>query len=118
MAPGQYGNVHHTRLYSIADLERKPDATEFSLCVRRCSYIDDFNGDDWPDLLWRNSRNGSNCVWYLNGTRLVGSGAILPDQTIDDPLSNARLTTEQLKISKLGALILFTSQGAVMMEEG
>jgi pullulanase len=48
----------------------------------------------------------------------IGSGATLPDQTVQDPLSNARLTTEQLKINKLGALILFTSQGAVMMEEG
>jgi pullulanase/glycogen debranching enzyme len=48
----------------------------------------------------------------------IGSGTIAPDQIIDDPLKNARLTTEQLKISKLGALILFTSQGVVMMEEG
>ncbi len=48
----------------------------------------------------------------------IGSGALRPDQTIQDPLSNARLTTEQLKINKLGALVLFTSQGAVMIEEG
>lgn len=48
----------------------------------------------------------------------IGSGGVLPDQVISDPLANARLTTEQLKISKLGALILFTSQGAVMIEEG
>jgi len=50
MAPGQYGNAHHTRLYSIADLERKSDATEFSLCVRRCSYIDDFNGERYQGV--------------------------------------------------------------------
>jgi ferredoxin--NADP+ reductase len=50
MAPGQYGNIYHTRLYSIADLERKPDATEFSLCVRRCSYIDDFNGERYQGV--------------------------------------------------------------------
>ena len=48
----------------------------------------------------------------------IGSGAVRPDQVISDPMANARLTTEELKISKLGALILFTSQGAVMMEEG
>ncbi len=48
----------------------------------------------------------------------IGSGAVQPDQVISDPLINARLTTEELKISKLGALILFTSQGVVMMEEG
>ena len=50
MAPGQYGNAYHSRLYSIADLERKPTATEFSLCVRRCSYIDDFNGEEYQGV--------------------------------------------------------------------
>ena len=48
----------------------------------------------------------------------IGSGAVQPDQIIQDPLSNARLSAEQLKINKLGALILFTSQGAAMIEEG
>ena len=48
----------------------------------------------------------------------IGNGDVGIFQTIQDPLSNARLTTQQLKINKLGALILFTSQGAVMFEEG
>lgn len=48
----------------------------------------------------------------------IGNSDVGLHQTIQDPLSNARLTTQQLKINKLGALILFTSQGAVMMEEG
>ncbi len=48
----------------------------------------------------------------------IGSGRVQSDQTIADPLAHASLTTEELKISKLGALILFTSQGAVMLEEG
>jgi len=48
----------------------------------------------------------------------IGSGAVEPDQTIADPLNYTRLTSEELKISKLGALLLFTSQGAVMLEEG
>ena len=37
LAPGQYGNKHHVRLYSIADQERAGSRTEFALCVRRCS---------------------------------------------------------------------------------
>jgi len=47
MAPGQFGNPHHARLYSLMDLERSGDATEFAICVRRCSYIDDFNGEEY-----------------------------------------------------------------------
>ena len=47
LAPGQYGNPHHARLYSVMDLERQADAIEFSICVRRCSYIDDFNGEEY-----------------------------------------------------------------------
>jgi ferredoxin--NADP+ reductase len=46
-APGQYGNAYHTRYYSLADLNLKNDQqTEFSLCVRRCFYIDEFNGEE------------------------------------------------------------------------
>jgi ferredoxin--NADP+ reductase len=48
MAPGQFGNPYHPRFYSIAepDLERE-DSTEFSLCVRRCFYVDDFSGEQY-----------------------------------------------------------------------
>jgi len=50
LAPGQFGNRHHTRLYSIMDLERRGHATEFAICVRRCSYIDDFNGEEYKGV--------------------------------------------------------------------
>jgi ferredoxin--NADP+ reductase len=50
LAPGQFGNRHHTRLYSIMDLERRGDATEFAICVRRCSYIDDFSGEKYQGV--------------------------------------------------------------------
>jgi hypothetical protein len=36
----------------------------------------DFNGDGKPDVLWRNSANGVNRVWYLNGVSWIGSGNI------------------------------------------
>ena len=35
MAPGQFGAGSHARLYSIMDLEKRRDATEFAICVRR-----------------------------------------------------------------------------------
>lgn len=51
MAPGQFGNKYHTRLYSIADQHLgKGTETEFALCVRRCSYIDDFNGERYQGV--------------------------------------------------------------------
>ncbi len=39
-------------------------------------------------------------------------------EKVEDIDANARLTPEQMKLNKLAALILFTSQGAVMIHEG
>ena len=50
LAPGQFGNPFHARLYSLMDLERQGDAIEFAICVRRCSYIDDFNGEEYQGV--------------------------------------------------------------------
>ena len=50
MTPGQFGAGSHARLYSIMDLEKRQDATEFAICVRRCSYIDEFNGEEYKGI--------------------------------------------------------------------
>jgi ferredoxin--NADP+ reductase len=51
MAPGQYGNKYHTRLYTLAEQDRGgASSTEFTLCVRRCFYIDDFNGERYDGV--------------------------------------------------------------------
>lgn len=51
LAPGQFGNQHHSRLYSLADLEYiDSQGTAFSLLVRRCSYIDDFSGERYAGV--------------------------------------------------------------------
>lgn len=51
LAPGQFGNQHHSRLYSLAHLEHTDSqATEFSLLVRRCSFIDDFSGERYAGV--------------------------------------------------------------------
>ncbi len=47
MVPGQFGSRVHARLYSIMDLERRANETEFAICVRRCDYIDEFNGEEY-----------------------------------------------------------------------
>ena len=51
LAPGQFGNQHHSRLYSLAHLEHMDSqGSEFSLLVRRCSYIDDFSGERYAGV--------------------------------------------------------------------
>ncbi|MEQ1908747.1 MAG: FG-GAP-like repeat-containing protein, partial [Vicinamibacterales bacterium] len=40
----------------------------------------DVNGDQHPDLVWRNTSTGANVVWYLNGVTLV-SQVSLPGVT-------------------------------------
>jgi FG-GAP-like repeat/FG-GAP repeat len=34
----------------------------------------DFNGDGKVDILWRNTSNGQNVVWYMNGITYAGAG--------------------------------------------
>ncbi|MDI6747515.1 MAG: hypothetical protein QMD17_10245 [Rhodocyclaceae bacterium] len=51
MAPGQYGNKYHPRLYLIAEPgSESNDGTEFAICVKRHNYIDDFNGERYPGI--------------------------------------------------------------------
>ena len=51
MAPGQYGNKVHPRLYLVADNDVERDGgIEFAICVKRHNYIDDFNGERYPGI--------------------------------------------------------------------
>lgn len=51
LAPGQYGNRYHKRFYLIADHDHQsPDAAEFALCVRRCFYTDEVNGEEYEGI--------------------------------------------------------------------
>lgn len=50
-APGQFGNRYHTRLYALADVDRtRTECTDFTICVRRCFTIDDFNGERYAGV--------------------------------------------------------------------
>jgi pullulanase len=48
----------------------------------------------------------------------IGTGAVKPDDRIMDIARHVRLTEQQMKISKLGALFLMVSQGVTMIGEG
>lgn len=51
LAPGrsEFGQDHHFRLYSLADLPEPVSAgvTRVRICVRRCNYIDEYSGEEY-----------------------------------------------------------------------
>ncbi len=54
LAPGQHeiGQDYHFRLYTVADLPRRASNgnQQITMCVRRCSYIDEFSGEEYPGI--------------------------------------------------------------------
>ena len=50
--PHEFGNEYHLRLYSIASsrLGENQAFAEFSICVRRCFYIDEVSGERYPGV--------------------------------------------------------------------
>ncbi len=48
----------------------------------------------------------------------IGSGVVDAHDRIQDMIKHIKLTEKQLKLNKLAALFLFTSQGAVMLGQG
>ncbi|TWU43435.1 Ferredoxin--NADP reductase [Novipirellula aureliae] len=54
LAPGQaeLGQEFHLRLYGIADLPKTSSdgRKQITICVRRCSYIDQYSGEEYPGV--------------------------------------------------------------------
>lgn len=54
LAPGrsEMGQDHHFRLYSVASVpsESNGEAPQLSIAVRRCSYIDEYSGEEYPGV--------------------------------------------------------------------
>jgi ferredoxin--NADP+ reductase len=53
-APGspEFGQEHHFRLYSVADLPGRSDEglPRIKMCVRRCTYIDEYSGEEYKGV--------------------------------------------------------------------
>ncbi len=50
-AKSDFGNTLHHRLYSVADLpERKNGKPLITMLVKRCSYVDEFNGEEYQGI--------------------------------------------------------------------
>ena len=54
LAPGskEFGQEHHFRLYSVADLPERGNAglPRIKIAVRRCSYVDKYSGEQYPGI--------------------------------------------------------------------
>jgi ferredoxin--NADP+ reductase len=54
LAPGSpaFGQEHHFRLYSVADLPESGESgmPRLKICVRRCSYIDPYSGEEFKGV--------------------------------------------------------------------
>ena len=48
--PHDLGQRNHVRLYTIAKTPAELGAGRFSLCVRRCSFLDPFSGERFPGI--------------------------------------------------------------------
>ena len=49
--PHEFGNPYHFRLYSIAGIDKvSKNKTLIDLCVKRCFYIDDYNGEEYKGI--------------------------------------------------------------------
>jgi len=51
-ASPDFGQEHHLRLYSVADTPAvdKAGKARITLCVRRCFYIDEYSGEEYPGV--------------------------------------------------------------------
>lgn len=52
LAPGEHGQDHHFRLYTLADIPERvdEDTVRIHICVRRCNYIDEYSGEEYPGV--------------------------------------------------------------------
>ena len=52
LAPGQFGQEHHFRLYTLADLPERisDDVVSIRICVRRCNFVDEYSGEEYQGI--------------------------------------------------------------------
>lgn len=68
----------------------------------------------WHSVNYLESHDGYTFGDFIR----IGLGNVKPNEIIKNADKNAKLTPEQLKLNKLGALFLLTSRGIVMISEG
>ena len=78
--PHEFGQDEHVRLYTVARTAAELGPGRFSLCVRRCSFLDPYSGERFPGI-------ASNYLCDLKeGSELSLAGPVgLPFRIPDDP---------------------------------
>ncbi|MEJ2633972.1 MAG: DUF3459 domain-containing protein [Calditrichia bacterium] len=75
-------------------------------------------GGQYTDVAHSVNYLASHDDYALGDFIRIGLGDVKENQRIADPAENAKLTPRQLKLNKLAALFLLTSQGPAMLTEG
>ena len=78
--PHDFGQGDHVRLYTVAKTPAEAGPGRFSLCVRRCSYLDPYSGERFPGI-------ASNflCDLPVGSELLLGGPVGLPFVIPEDP---------------------------------
>lgn len=83
-AKSEFGNTHHHRLYSVADLPKiAKGKTELTILVKRCSYVDDFSGE-----LYEGVASNYLCDRKVGDKITITGPHQLPFVVPDDPEAN------------------------------
>ncbi len=103
LAPGleEFGQEHHLRLYSVADLpEKAQDGPRIKIAVKRCTYIDDYSGERYDGV-------GSNYLCDLQpGDELTLTGPHgLAFEVPPEPDANLILIATSTGISPFRAFV-------------
>jgi ferredoxin--NADP+ reductase len=116
--PLDFGQRQHIRLYTVAKTPAELGPGRFSLCVRRCSYLDPYSGERFPGI-------ASNylCDLPVGSELLLGGPVGLPFVIPEDPSSPILIVGLGTGIAPFRALIreLYEErnwQGRVMLFHG
>lgn len=101
-APPDFGNEFHFRLYSVADLptKSKKGHPQIKICVRRCSYVDEYNGE-----VYKGVASNYLCDLQKGDTLTIAGPFGLPFQVPEEKHANLILIGSGTGIAPFRALV-------------
>jgi len=61
--------------------------------------VADFNGDNSPDFLWRNTSGGANSVWFMQGSTVIGGVNVYPVSDLSWDIAGVIKTPQQVDLA-------------------
>ncbi len=80
---GLFSVWHMNGLRMIRGVVLWPDEYELPDTNVKLRAVGDFNGDQWPDLVWQNQATGLLSAWFMNDLRRLGEVLLSPDRVAD-----------------------------------